>query len=226
VAASHNSYRVGSLAPLPTPNVENQGISLSLAPPSKPVQHGWPCQQLCCRRHSFRVHWCTQAPSPSNKILSTRWRYYRGVFPICYMLLIAFFTIRVYALNRNLLFIRHQPRQHNLNCTDSLSSLQSLTNYSPDNPVVNEILIKLSHLQKAWKSLVFCWVPGHTGLPGIEAADAVAKAAALHGTLTSDRALGSDVRTFLHRRGKTNGLTHKATNCRWWSHPCRRGLSF
>jgi hypothetical protein len=35
-------------------------------------------------------------------------------------------------------------------------------------------------------------------LPGNEAADAAAKAAALHGTLTSDRALGSDVHTFLH----------------------------
>jgi len=64
---------------------------------------------------------------------------------------------------------------------------------------VNEILIQVSHLQKAEQSVVFCWVPGHTGLPGNEAADAAAKAAALHGTLTSDRALGSDVRTFLHR---------------------------
>jgi hypothetical protein len=35
-------------------------------------------------------------------------------------------------------------------------------------------------------------------LLGNEAADMAAKAAALHGTLVSDRALGSDVRTFLH----------------------------
>jgi hypothetical protein len=54
-----NFYRVGSSAPRPTPNLEDQGISLSLAPPSKPVRHGWPYQQLCCRRHSFIVHWYT-----------------------------------------------------------------------------------------------------------------------------------------------------------------------
>jgi hypothetical protein len=70
-------YRVGSLVPRPTPNPEDQGISRSLAPPSKPVRHGWPYQQLCCRRHS-----CTQAPSPSNKLLSTRRRYHRGG-PLC-----------------------------------------------------------------------------------------------------------------------------------------------
>jgi hypothetical protein len=73
-----NFYSVGSSAPRPTPNLEDQGISLSLASPSKPVRHGWPYQQLLCRRHSFRVHWCTQAPSPSNKVLSTGWRYHQG----------------------------------------------------------------------------------------------------------------------------------------------------
>jgi hypothetical protein len=70
--------RMGSSAPRPTPSLEDQGISLSVAPPSKPVRHGCPYQQLCYRRRSFRVHWCTQAPSPSNQVLSTRWRYHRG----------------------------------------------------------------------------------------------------------------------------------------------------
>jgi hypothetical protein len=67
-----NFYRVGLSAPRPTPNLEDQNLSLSLAPPSKPVRHEWPHQQLCCHRHSFRVHWCTEAPSPSKEVLSTK----------------------------------------------------------------------------------------------------------------------------------------------------------
>lgn len=40
---------------------------------------------------------------------------------------------------------------------------------------MNEILIQASHIQSARKSVMFCWVPGHTGLPGNEAAEDVAK---------------------------------------------------
>jgi ribonuclease HI len=42
---------------------------------------------------------------------------------------------------------------------------------------MNEILIQASHIQSAGKSVMFCWVPGHTGLPGNEAAEDVAKVA-------------------------------------------------
>jgi hypothetical protein len=90
------------------------------------------------------------------------------------------------------MFIRRQPRH-------SLSSLQSLCGYSPDHPIVIELLIQLFHRLRAGKSVVFCWIPGHSGLPGNEAADAAAKSAALHGPLASDRAFGSDVSAFLHR---------------------------
>jgi hypothetical protein len=68
----------------------------------------------------------------------------------------------------------------------------SLSSCSRDHPIVNEVLYQLSHLQKAGKSVVFCWVRGHTVLPGSERA-------ALNRNLTSDRALGSDFRTFLYR---------------------------
>jgi hypothetical protein len=53
------------------------------------------------------------------------------------------------------------------------------------------------HLHRTGKSVVFCWVPGHTNLPGNEDADAATKVVALYGPLTSDQALGSDVLAFL-----------------------------
>lgn len=125
------------------------------------------------------------------------------------------FMAELCALYRALQFIWHQPRQCRLICTDSLSSLQIFSSYSLDHPIVNKILIQLSHFQKAGKSVVFCWVPHHTGLPGNRATDAAAKVAASHETITSDRALGSYVCILLH-----HGLTLRAKNWTSWSHPC------
>jgi hypothetical protein len=62
-----NLYRVGSSAPRPVTNLEDQGISLSLTPPSKPVQHGCPYQQLLCRRHSFEFTGSRKPPHPATK---------------------------------------------------------------------------------------------------------------------------------------------------------------
>jgi hypothetical protein len=66
--------RVRMSAPCSTPNLEAHGLALSLclAPRSKPVQHGWPYQQLGCHWHSFQVHWCTQATSYGYNMPSTR----------------------------------------------------------------------------------------------------------------------------------------------------------
>jgi ribonuclease HI len=75
------------------------------------------------------------------------------------------FTAELYAIYRAILFIRRWPQQNYLVCTDSLSALQCLSGYSPDHPIVAEILIQGTHLHKSRKSVVFCWVPGHTGFP-------------------------------------------------------------
>jgi ribonuclease HI len=91
------------------------------------------------------------------------------------------FTAELCAMYRALLFIRCQPRQYHLVCTDSLSGLQSLCGCSPDNPIVIELLFQLFHIHRAGKSVVFCRIPGQSGLPGNEAADAAAKAAAFRG---------------------------------------------
>jgi hypothetical protein len=75
--------------------------------------------------------------------------------------------------------------------------LQSLSGYTPDHPIVIETVTYISHLYKAGKSVVFWWVSSHTGVFGMEATDIAAKSAALHETSAFDRALGSDVSSFL-----------------------------
>jgi hypothetical protein len=63
-------------------------------------------------------------------------------------------------------------------CTDCLSALHGLNCCLPNHPIITEILIQVSSLQKAGKSLMFCWVLGHTGLPGNETTSAADEVAA------------------------------------------------
>lgn len=107
------------------------------------------------------------------------------------------FTAELCAIYHALLFIQHQTWNCYLICTDSLSALRSLSGYTVDHPIIIEILTQVSHLNKAGKSVVFCWVPSHVGLPGNKATDTAAKSAAYHGTLASSRALGCGVPSFI-----------------------------
>ena len=47
-----NFYKVGESVQRSTPNLEDQGTSLSLTPTLRPVRQGWPYQKLRYRRHS------------------------------------------------------------------------------------------------------------------------------------------------------------------------------
>ena len=58
--------------------------------------------------------------------------------------------------------------------TDSLSTLQSMQNISPKNPIIQKIQLKLKEKQM---HIVFCWVPGHNNISGNELADNKAKEA-------------------------------------------------
>ena len=53
---------VGSLAPHPTPNLEDQGITVSLGSHPWPVWQGRPCQELYHHQHSSQDYLTTQAP--------------------------------------------------------------------------------------------------------------------------------------------------------------------
>jgi hypothetical protein len=61
-----NFYRVGSSAPRPTPNLEDQGISLSLASPSKPVRHGGPTSSYAAAGIALEFIVAHKPPHPAT----------------------------------------------------------------------------------------------------------------------------------------------------------------
>jgi hypothetical protein len=58
---------MGSSAPRPTPNPEDQGISLSLAPPSKPVRHGGPTNSYAAAGIALEFIGAHKPPRPATK---------------------------------------------------------------------------------------------------------------------------------------------------------------
>jgi hypothetical protein len=138
------------------------------------------------------------------------------------------FTAELYALYRALLFLRRQPRQCHLMCTDSLSALQSLISYSRDHPIANEIQYQLSHLQKAESLFYSAGYVATLACPAMR--PLMVQLERLHCTETwlliqlSAVMFAPSSTMLFYRHGKMNGLTLKATNCDWWSHPYRHGV--
>jgi hypothetical protein len=90
------------------------------------------------------------------------------------------FTAEIYALYRALLHLRHQSPGRFLLCTDSLSSLHALSSRVSDNPLVVQSLCITSELLHHSHTIVFCWIPGHTAIPGNEVEDSAARIGALN----------------------------------------------
>ena len=61
--------------------------------------------------------------------------------------------------------------------SDLLSVLQSVNNCKFDNPLVQDILLRLPNMSS--KHIILCWLPSHTGIKGNEKADIAAKSALL-----------------------------------------------
>ena len=59
--------------------------------------------------------------------------------------------------------------------TDSLSALLALRTFRPQNPLIQNILKRLTALDHAGKEITLCWMPSHVGILGNELADAAAK---------------------------------------------------
>ena len=58
-----------------------------------------------------------------------------------------------------------------------MSSLLALRSFYPTDPLVQDILLRLSALHQVGKSVQFCWTPSHVGITGNELADAAARQA-------------------------------------------------
>ena len=53
----------------------------------------------------------------------------------------------------------------------------ALRSFNPSDPLVQDILTRLTSLDRVGKSIQFCWIPSHVGITGNELADAAAKRA-------------------------------------------------
>jgi hypothetical protein len=73
--------------------------------------------------------------------------------------------------------------------------MQTLLNDDCNHPVAQKMQSQVATLWQSGFHIVLCWVPGHMGLPGNEAADD----AAMNGYLTTHRVIAADVRSFLRR---------------------------
>ena len=84
------------------------------------------------------------------------------------------FTAELVAIHKALCFIEVCDISSNVIFTDSLSSLLALSDFNTLHPILQDILILLTLLDREGKSVLFCWIPSHVGIMGNDRADEAA----------------------------------------------------
>jgi len=87
------------------------------------------------------------------------------------------YSSELVAIHKALSFIEVCEGNHYVIFSDSLSSILALSAFNPSHPFIQDILVLLTSLDRAGKSIVFCWIPAHVGIAGNEKADQAAKRA-------------------------------------------------
>ena len=88
------------------------------------------------------------------------------------------YTSELIAINKLLCYIQVESGMSYLILSDSLSSLLTISSFYPCSPIAQEILQRLTDLDRAGKHVTICWIPSHVGIAGNERADVAAKRAA------------------------------------------------
>ena len=87
------------------------------------------------------------------------------------------FTAELTAIVKSLELINTLPNRNFTIYSDSNSALMTINQYNSQHPIVQRIQEWLYKLSARYKSVSFCWVPAHVGIPGNELADDEAKSA-------------------------------------------------
>ena len=88
------------------------------------------------------------------------------------------FSSELVAIEKALCFIEVSTEALHLILTDSMSSLLALRSFNPSDPLVQDVLTRLTSIERDGKAVQFCWIPSHVGVTGNELADAAARRAA------------------------------------------------
>jgi len=104
------------------------------------------------------------------------WTLYKGITKSVRLPdLTSIFRSEIYALFLAVDVIRQSKLKKFVIFSDLLSSLQAIAGFNIDNDLVQKFNKEYSVQTKQGKTIAFCWIPSHVGIPGNEKANSAAK---------------------------------------------------
>ena len=104
---------------------------------------------------------------------------------------VSIFTAELRAILTTMPFFLRSLNQNFVIYSDSRSAVESVCDPFSIHPLVVEIHRWLKMLHQSEKTVIFCWVPSHVGIPGNERADSEAQLAATSDNITRPIAIPS-----------------------------------